>query len=128
MALVDRARLWINGKLVENMMSIKRPDELSREPFIPAGEERPVGSTVKPGAQFLEIEEKPNTASLVDWRGHQEAGTVLKAVVQEYAGAVKGDRIQYSIQVAEVNDPDVDNEGKASRTIKGIVIGKGKKL
>lgn len=127
MAVYDRVRLWIDGKLVENMMSFKPSDELTREPFIPEGESRPVGSSVTPGAEYLEVELKPNTTDVIDWEADKVSGEIRKAVAQYYAGSVRGKRYQWSVQVAESNKPE-SSEGKATNTVKLLVIGEGKLL
>jgi hypothetical protein len=128
MGFYDRSRVWIDGTLVDNQQSFKPSDESGREGFTPNGETRPVGSTVKPGAEMLEIELKPNTTSKIDFYALKKSGKVVKVVAQYYAGSTKAEKWQWTAQVAEFNKPESDNEGKVTQTVKFLVIGEGRRL
>src|ERR1051326_5040596 len=128
MAIIDRCRLWINGTLEEAQMSVKWTDESTREPFIRNGEEEVFGTSLKPGAKYLEVAIKPRTKPSVDYIEMKRTGETARATLQYYGGALKGDRWQCNVQVAEGTLPESDNEGKAEQTIKLVIIGKPKRL
>ena len=114
---------------LKRVKNFKPSDELTREPFIPVGSTRPVGSTVKPGAQMIDLENVPDTIEEVDWNGLKASGEVFTFTIQYKAGSVRGRRVQYSVQVAEVTpSPEGDQNGEYTETIKLLVIGKGREL
>lgn len=128
MALFDRCQVFVRGKQLRRVKSTKPSDELTREAFIPQGETRPVGTMVKPGAQYIELDVIPDTTPEVDWREFQRTGAILNVVLQYYGGAVKGPRRQFSMQVAEVHDPEANNQGEVTQTIKLVAIGEGRDI
>lgn len=130
--LIDKADIII-GSSYGNVTSrriknYKVGDEKTREPFIPVGSDRPVGTTSKPGAQTIDLEVMPEQNPEVPYRKLHASGEVFTITIQERAGAQLGQRIQYQVQVSEVTGPDGDNAGEYTQSVKLIVIGEGRAL
>jgi hypothetical protein len=110
--------------VLRQIENFKPSDELVREPFTPVGSQRPIGYTVKPGAQMVEFQVKPAKVEEVPWRTLHKTGEVCTLTTQYYAAGVKGDRLQGSVVVAEcVPGAEGDQEGKYSYTVKLLVLG-----
>ncbi|MDQ3153630.1 MAG: hypothetical protein M3R63_18590 [Actinomycetota bacterium] len=114
---------------LKRIKSFKPSDELTREPAIFVGSSRPVGSTVKPGAQMIDLENVPDTIEEMPWNDLKASGEQFTFTIQYKAGSTRGRRVQYSVQVAEVTpSPEGDQNGEYTENIKLLVIGKGREL
>lgn len=130
--LIDSADLFVGSSFgnvtLKRVKNFKPSDELTREGFTPVGSDRPVGTVKKPGAQFIDLELMPDTVEEVPWRTLLKTGEEFRFIIQWRGGGELGARIQYTVQVAEYNEPEGDMGGDYSNACKLIVIGEGLKL
>jgi hypothetical protein len=115
----------IGNRTLRHVKDFKPSDGKKRTAFTPVGAPngRPIGYTTEPGAQEWELSMLPNTREVGIFRQLFQSGEKFKFTVQYKAGAQLGERIQGTVVVAEITEPEGDMKGEYGQTVKLGVIG-----